>query len=159
VPVEGVFTPIDGYMLLEQMRSDRALLAEAMALLMPTLAVSAQRGAAADRRLFEELVDDALLMAPAAFVDVARSLSQWNRFADARQLTLPTVLVWGDQDAIVEREATTRTLIAIPGANNLELLRGVGHSPMLEAPGRLAEIYVNFITQDFGRFDAIRESV
>lgn len=158
VPVEGVFTPIDGYMLLEQMRSDRVLLAEAMALLMPRLAAAARGGEPAEVALFEALVDDAQGMAPAAFVDVARSLSQWNRFADARQLTLPTLLVWGDQDVIVDREATTRTLIAIPGANNLEVMHGVGHSPMLEAPQRLAEIYVNFITQDFGGFDAIRGS-
>ncbi len=48
----------------------------------------------------------------------------------------------------------TRTLSAIPGANNVEVMHGVGHSPMLEAPQRLAEIYVNFITQDFGEFDA-----
>jgi pimeloyl-ACP methyl ester carboxylesterase len=158
VPVEGVFTPIDGYMVLEQMRTDRALLAEAMALLMPRLAAAVQRGEPAESALFETLVDDALDMAPAAFVDVAHSLSQWNRFADARQLTLPTLLVWGDQDVIVDREATTRTLIAIPGANNLEVMQGVGHSPLLEAPQRLAEIYVNFITQDFAGFDAIRDS-
>lgn len=154
VPVEGVFTPIDGYMLLEQMRSNRALLMQAMALLMPRVAGAVQRGEAVESALFETLVDDAQDMAPAAFVDVARSLSQWNRFADARQLTLPTLLVWGDQDVIVDREATTRTLIAIPGANNLEVMHGVGHGPMLEAPQRLAEIYVNFITQDFGGFDA-----
>ena len=158
VPVEGVFTPIDGYMLLEQMQTDRALLTEAMALLMPRLAAAVQRGEPAESALFETLVDNALEMAPAAFVDVARSLSQWNRFADARQLTLPTLLVWGDQDVIVDREATTRTLIAIPGANNLEVMHGVGHSPLLEAPQRLAEIYVNFITQDFAGFDAIRDS-
>jgi pimeloyl-ACP methyl ester carboxylesterase len=156
VPVEGVFTPIDGYMLLEKMRSDRGLLTQAMALLMPRVAGAVQRGEAVESALFETLVDDAQDMAPAAFVDVARSLSQWNRFADARQLTLPTLLVWGDQDAIVDREATTRTLIAIPGANNLEVMHGVGHSPLLEAPQRLAEIYVNFITQDFGGFDANR---
>ena len=155
VPVEGVFTPIDGYMVLEQMRTDRALLVEAMALLMPRVASAVQRGAPEESALFETLVDDALEMAPAAFVDVARSLSQWNRFADARQLTLPTLLVWGDQDVIVDREGTTRTLIAIPGANNLEVMHGVGHSPLLEAPQRLAEIYVNFITQDFAGFDAI----
>ena len=158
VPVEGVFTPIDGYMVLEQMRTDRALLAEAMALLMPRVAAAVERGEPEESALFETLVDDALVMAPAAFVDVARSLSQWNRFADARQLTLPTLLVWGDQDVIVDREATTRTLIAIPGANNLEVMHGVGHSPPLEAPQRLAEIYVNFITQDFAGFDAIRDS-
>jgi branched-chain amino acid transport system permease protein len=159
VPVEGVFTPIDGYMLLEQMRYDRALLAEAMALLMPRIVAAAQDTQPEDQALFELLVDDALQMAPAAFVEVARSLSHWNRFAEARQLTLPTLLVWGDQDVIVDREATTRTLIAIPGANNLEVLRGVGHSPMLEAPNRLSDIYVNFITQDFAGFDAIRGTV
>jgi pimeloyl-ACP methyl ester carboxylesterase len=158
VPVEGVFTPIDGYMVLEQMRTNRALLAEAMALLMPRVAAAVERGEPEGSALFETLVDDALDMAPAAFVDVARSLSQWNRFADARQLTLPTLLVWGDQDLIVDRESTTRTLIAIPGANNLEVMHGVGHSPLLEAPQRLSEIYVNFITQDFAGFDAIRDS-
>src|SRR5215213_9155396 len=113
-----------------------------MALLMPQVAAAAQAGQTAAQVLFESLVDDAQQMAPAAFVDIARSLSHWNRFADARQLTLPTLLVWGDQDGIVEREATTRTLIAIPGANNLEVMYGVGHSPQIEAPQRLAEIFV-----------------
>lgn len=150
VPVEGVFTPIDGYMLLEQMKEDRTLLAEAIALLAPSLA---HGGESADAALLTALVDDAQQMAPAAFVEIAASLSHWNRFAEARQLTLPTLLVWGDRDQIVEREAMTRTLIAIPGAHNLEVLRGVGHSPMLEAPRRLAGLFVDFITQDF---DALR---
>lgn len=158
-PVEGVFTPIDGYLLLEQMKGDRTLLAEALALLMPTTAANAERGDPADQALLATLVADAQQMAPAAFVEVARGLSQWNRFADARQLTLPTLLVWGDQDAIVDRETITRTLIAIPGANNLEVLRGVGHSPMLEAPRRLADLFIDFITQDFGGYDTLRGSL
>jgi pimeloyl-ACP methyl ester carboxylesterase len=157
VPIEGVFTPIDGLMLLEQMRGDRALLAEAMALLMPRLVANAQRGVGADQELFDTLVDDAQQMAPPAFTEVAHSLSRWNRFAEARQLTLPTLLVWGEEDPIVDRESSTRTLIAIPGANNLEVLRGVGHSPMLEAPDRLAALFTDFITQDFRGFDAIRD--
>jgi branched-chain amino acid transport system permease protein len=157
-PVEGVFTPIDGYMLLEQMKEDSALLAQAMALLLPNLAASAAYGQAEDAAYFATLVDDAQQMAPAAFVEIARGLSHWNRFADARQLTLPTLLVWGDRDVIVEREAMTRTLIAIPGANNLEVLRGIGHSPMIEAPERLADLWIDFITTDFGGFDAVRES-
>lgn len=149
VPVEGVFTPIDGYMLLEQMKADRALLAAALALLLPGLAAGAAQGNTQDQEFFATLVEDAQQMAPAAFVEIARSLSQWNRFADARQLTLPTLLVWGDRDAIVERAAMTRTLIAIPGANNLEVLRGVGHSPHIDAPQRLADLFIDFITQDF----------
>lgn len=157
-PVEGVFTPLDGYLLLEQMKGDRTLLAEALALLMPSLVTNAERGNSADQAFFMSLVDDAEQMAPAAFVETARGLSQWNRFAEARQLTLPALLVWGDQDAIVPREAMMRTLIAIPGANSLEVLRGVGHSPLLEAPERLANLFIDFITQDFDPYDALRRS-
>jgi pimeloyl-ACP methyl ester carboxylesterase len=98
-------------------------------------------------------------MAPPAFTAIAQSLSQWNRFADARQLTLPTLLVWGDRDAIVDRDATTRTLIAIPGAANLEVIRGVGHCPMLEAPQVLVDRFVDFITQDFAGYEGIRGRV
>jgi pimeloyl-ACP methyl ester carboxylesterase len=97
-------------------------------------------------------------MAPAAFTALAESLSQWNRFAEARRLTLPTLVVWGELDEIVTREATTRTLIAIPGATNLEVLQGVGHSPMIEAPLTLAEKIVEFIIQDFDNFDEVRAS-
>lgn len=103
VPIEGVYTPLDGYLVLEQMKDDRALLQRALALLMPSLVASAAGGQADDRALLAQLVEDAQQMAPAAFVDIARSLSQWNRFAEARQLTLPSLLVWGDADAIVDR--------------------------------------------------------
>lgn len=155
VPVEGVFTPLDTYMLLDQMRQDRQLLRAAIVALMPSLPLEDP----ANRAFVEALVDDAQQMAPAAFTEVARGLAQWNRFADARQLTLPTLLLWGDQDFIVDRQATTRTLIAIPGAANLEVIRGAGHSPMIEAPQTLATRFVDFIIQDFGGFDTIRGSV
>lgn len=148
-PIEGVFTPLEAIMLLEQMRSDRALLRQAMAGLLPRLSID-------DTGLFETLVDDAAGMAPAAFVGVAEGLNRWNRFGDARRLTLPTLLIWGDEDPIVGREAMTRTLVAIPGANNLEILRGVGHAPMLEAPLLLAEKIVGFVTEDFGAAAGIR---
>ena len=158
VPVEGVFTPIDTYLVLEQMRSDRTLLRQALTLLMPSLELEVGPEAIANRAFVEQLVADAAAMAPAAFTEPARALSQWNQFGEARRLTLPTLLVWGDRDSIVDREATTRTLIAIPGADNLEVLRGVGHCPMIETPVRLIELFTDFITQDFAGFDAVRRS-
>jgi pimeloyl-ACP methyl ester carboxylesterase len=152
VPVEGVFTPLDTLIVLEQMRSDRALLRQAIQVLMPTLDLTVAENA----DLLQQLVDDAAQMAPPAFTALAESLSQWNRFADARQLTLPTLVVWGDQDEIVSREATTRTLIAIPGATNLEILQGVGHSPQIEAPLTLAEKIIEFIAEDFAEYGQVR---
>lgn len=142
VPAEGVFTPLDTLVLLEQMRSDRQLLANALATLMPTLDTQHDP-------LFARLVKDAATMSPAAYTALAESLNRWNRFAEVRRLTLPTLLIWGELDEIVDKDVTTRTLIAIPGASNLEILPNCGHSPMLESPLLLAERIVEFITQDF----------
>lgn len=150
-PVEGVFTLADGIRALEQMRTDRELLSDGLAAMMPSLT----RDTPDNARFFAHLVEDAANQDPAAFTATARALSQWNRFADAKYLTLPTVIIWGDRDEIVDRDAMTRTLIAIPGANNLEVLRGVGHSPMIEAPLRLAERIINFVTEDFSAFEEI----
>ena len=96
-------------------------------------------------------------MAPAAFTAVAEGLGRWNRFADVAQLTLPTLLVWGELDVIVDRDATTRTLVAMPGAHNLEVIHQVGHSPMIEAPVALAERIIEFITDDLDDYGDVRQ--
>lgn len=156
VPAEGVFTPLDTFKLLEQMRTDRSLHAAAIDALMVSFDHEARAGNEADHRFFEQLVDDAQQIAPAAFTASATALARWNRFTEVQQLTLPTLICWGDRDTIVDRDATTRTFIAIPGANNLEVLRGCGHSPMIERPLVLAERIIDFITQDYAEFDAVR---
>ena len=152
-PIEGIFTPLEVIMVLDQLKTDEALLRQALASLMPTYAVDDPAHAA----FFAQLVADAQQMAPAAFTAVAESLNHWNRFGEAKALTLPTLLVWGDQDHLVSRDAMTRTLIAIPGANNLEVLRNVGHAPMIEAPLGLAERLIEFITEDYAEFEEVRE--
>ena len=149
VPIEGVFTPTDTMVLLEEMRSDKDLLRQAIRLLMPTFDLSGTTGTLANHIFFESLIDDAFQMAPNAFSGIAGALGRWNRFAEAKYLTLPTLVVWGELDQIVERDAVTRTLIAIPGANNLEVLRNVGHSPMIEAPVALAERLIDFVADDY----------
>ncbi|MBX3052205.1 MAG: alpha/beta hydrolase [Caldilineaceae bacterium] len=155
-PIEGVFTPLEGYQLLEQMRTDRGLLGQALASLMP--ATPPPTMTPGDfQAFFEGLVDDAAGMAPPAFTAVARALDHWNRFEEARHLSLPTLLLWGEKDTLVDRDSTTRMLIAIPGAANLEVLRGVGHSSMIESPVQLAERIIDFITDDFASFEEARE--
>ncbi|MBV7335863.1 alpha/beta hydrolase [Chloroflexi bacterium TSY] len=172
VPIEGIFTPLEALVLLDQMKTDRLLLAKSLALLMPTYVdpslveafyseqsadLSSHDYANLDR--FQEFARDAEAMAPAAFTAIAQALGQWNRFVDAETLSMPCLIVWGELDQIIDRADTTRMLIAIPGANNLEVLRGVGHSPMLEAPLTLVERILDFVTEDFGHFENIRETV
>ena len=154
-PIEGVFSPLETYVLLDQMRTDRDLLAQALQSLMPTLDLSGADPA--KQAFFNQLVDDAQQMDPAAFTSIADALNRWNRFGDGRHITLPTLLLWGDQDLIVDRDAITRTLIAIPGANNLEIIRSVGHSPMIEAPVALAELLIDFIADDYEEYDSVRQ--
>ena len=156
VPVEGAFTPVDGIMALEQMKTDRTLLEQGLIAMAPTFPRERTPGNEAAADFFAQLVEDAAGQAPAAFTATATALNRWNRFAEAQALTLPTVIIWGDQDVIVNRDAVTRTLIAIPGANNLEVMRGVGHSPLIEAPLRLAELIIDFVTEDYASFGEIR---
>lgn len=145
---QGTPTPPEGYALLEQMRTDRSLLAQALASIMP---------AHAPDPFFQTLVDDAQGQAPIAFSAAARALEQWRiDRADLLQVRLPVLLVWGDRDQIVERRVQTDLLLSIPGANNLEVLRGCGHSPMLERPAAFAQVLLNFIGQDFEGYAAIR---
>ena len=156
VPIEGAFTPLQGLQLLEQMRTDRSLLRQALQALMPTAPPPTMTKSEFDA-FFDLLVDEAASMAPAAFTAVAEALARWNRLDDAQQLTLPTLLLLGTADIIVEREAATRSLLAIPGAANLEIMRGVGHSPMIESPVALAERIIDFITEDFDSFEEARD--
>ena len=156
VPIEGAFTPLQGLQLLSQMREDRSMLEQALSTLFssvppPTMTEKEFEG------FFEQLVDDAAAMAPAAFTAVAEALGRWNRVEEAHRLTLPTLLVLGTEDIIIERDAATRSLLAIPGASNLEILRGIGHSPMIESPVVLAERIIDFITEDFESFEEARE--
>ena len=153
VPIEGIHTPVEALTLLNQMRADRDLHAAALATMMPSFDPN---GSEKNRLFFDQILDDAQSMAPAAFTETAVALGQWNRFSEAQALTLPTLLIWGDSDEIVVRDAVTRTLIAIPGANNLEVLRGVGHAPMIEAPLPLAERIVDFVSEETDDYADIR---
>ena len=156
VPIEGAFTPLQGLQLLSQMRDDRSLLSQALAALLPAAPPPTMTEQEFDT-FFELLVDDAAAMAPAAFTAVAEALGRWNRQEEAHRLTLPTLLILGTEDIVVERDAATRSLLAIPGAVNLEILRGIGHSPMIESPVVLAERIIEFITEDFESFEEARD--
>jgi pimeloyl-ACP methyl ester carboxylesterase len=54
----------------------------------------------------------------------------WQR---ARSLRVPALVLWGDRDRLVDPALAPRLAAAIPGAR-LEVLPGVGHVAMLEAP-------------------------
>ena len=62
---------------------------------------------------------------------------------ELRQLTVPTLLVWGDHNPVGAVEIATMTAKLIPNAQ-LELL-AAGHGPWLGYPDRTAELMSTFV--------------
>ena len=56
----------------------------------------------------------------------------------------PVLVVWGKQDRIIDYRNGALFVEAIPDAR-LELLDGIGHAPMLEAPERSAQLFRIFL--------------
>ena len=69
------------------------------------------------------------------------------------------MIVRGEDDIMLEEKEAHLTLLAIPGAGNLEILHDAGHSPMLETPDGLAELLIAFIAEDWDDYEDIRHSV
>jgi pimeloyl-ACP methyl ester carboxylesterase len=64
---------------------------------------------------------------------------------------LPTLIVWGDGDAIIPVAHARAAHESIPGSR-LEILEGVGHFPHVEAPERFIEVLDDFLrTTNAGR--------
>jgi pimeloyl-ACP methyl ester carboxylesterase len=61
-----------------------------------------------------------------------------------RNLTVPTLILWGNEDEILPVTQAEHLAADLPDAR-LVLLEKVGHSPHLEAPDRVAEEVLAFI--------------
>ena len=72
----------------------------------------------------------------AAANSVVRLVLNRRRLDEALgQLSMPTLLLWGDRDRLVSRLVIERTISRRPDIELMELA-GVGHAPMMEVPTR-----------------------
>jgi pimeloyl-ACP methyl ester carboxylesterase len=62
----------------------------------------------------------------------------------AEDLTMPTRIVWGDQDRILHYSGAEILDELLPDSSSL-ILKGIGHAPMIEKPKRVAEDFAAFI--------------
>ena len=70
-------------------------------------------------------------------------LSQEDRLEALRSLSVPTLVLVGEQDRPL-RGASRRMAEAIPGAR-LEVIADAGHSPQVETPAAWAEVVRGFL--------------
>ena len=155
-PLTGIATPPEAYRHLQQAIRNRRLTQELMAALLPHLDPRQK----AHRALMEQLAEEFQGMSPKALDGLTRNLERWDCVDRINALRAPLLLVRGENDVIAPHAMTLQTLLAIRGANNLEVIRGAGHAPMVENPSAFAVRLIDFIYQDAENFaDAQEQSL
>lgn len=62
------------------------------------------------------------------------------------RIQAPVLIIWGKEDRVINYRNGEVFAAAIPNAR-LELMEGIGHAPMVEAPAESAELFRTFIEQ------------
>ena len=133
----GLVTPKDRHPIIEMMRTNRAILEQALKAVVPTLK---------DEALFQELVDDAQKMAAPAWIGNAEALSRFDITAKCASYTGPVLVLRGNLDPIITDEMARATAHAYKHAR-LKLLDGVGHSVIVENPALFLKLLNEFIAE------------
>jgi pimeloyl-ACP methyl ester carboxylesterase len=148
-PLTGVKSPPELYRHLQAARRDRSIMSTILAYLMPHLDLDV----ASNREWFANLVEDATMMDGRSVDGLTRALEAWSAHERIGQLQVPLLLVRGQDDEVVPHHQALTILRSTTLANNLEVIRGAGHSPMIENPEAFAIRLIDFVAQDFGAFE------
>ena len=133
-PAEGLLTPEERFPILALTAQRRDHMKAALAAIAATTPQDAY---------FETLVDDAMA-AGEVLIPNARDLNTWNVQERLGEIAVPTLIIQGEQDPLVPLEAVRRTAAGIRGAR-LEVMPGVGHSPLIERPAAVTKLVLEFV--------------
>ena len=92
---------------------------------------------------FERLVRESAKMPARVWSDELEGLLAYRDEVHLGNISVPTMLLWGDRDTTIPREDQDALARAIPGAE-LRVLPETGHSPPGERPGVVADHLVEF---------------
>ncbi|MBL0171062.1 MAG: alpha/beta hydrolase [Gemmatimonadaceae bacterium] len=92
------------------------------------------------------MIEESLKVPARVWRETFASLLESNDSAELAALRMPTLLVWGDRDTIIDREATEFLARSIP-SSSLLVFEGVGHTPHWEDPERFSRGVVAFVEQ------------
>jgi len=99
------------------------------------------------RQAFFETIVQENLKAPAqVWRDTFRGLLEDDSMGELDRIKAPTLIVWGDQDAILPRSDQEALAAAITGSRLL-VYKGAGHAFYWEEPGRVASDLTSFIAE------------
>jgi len=96
---------------------------------------------------FLDVMLDENLKAPArVWRETFASILDYDDTQELATLRTPTLIIWGDRDAIIDRDATDTLARSIP-ASRLVVYDGIGHSPHWEDPDRFARDLAGFVEE------------
>ncbi len=133
----GLITPKERHPVIEMMRANRGILAQALAATMPNNK---------DAGFFERLVDDAVRMNEKAWIGNAEALSRFDISDRTAEFTKPVLVIQGKGDILITEEMARKTAKAYP-AGEFRLIDNSGHSPIVETPETFKEILGDFLAR------------
>jgi non-heme chloroperoxidase len=98
------------------------------------------------RAFFETLVQENLKAPARVWRATFEGLLDEDSLEELHKIEAPTLIVWGDQDAILPRSDQEALAAAIPGSRLL-VYPGAGHAFYLEDPGRVASDLAAFVAE------------
>jgi pimeloyl-ACP methyl ester carboxylesterase len=106
-----------------------------------------------DRRVFiDSLARDGALTAALNYYRANMPAAAWIRTpAQLPQVTVPTMVVWGEEDAYLGLELLDRSLTKIAAPVRVERLPGVGHWIQQQAPDRVNALLLDWLAGAGGR--------
>lgn len=116
----------------------------------PAFALAFQRGTLArpvPQAFLDMVVRESLKVPARVWRAALAALLEVDHAAELPRITAPTLIVWGDRDAIFPRSDQEALLSAMPHARLL-VYPGAGHSPHWEEPDRFAADLTAFVTED-----------
>ena len=94
----------------------------------------------------EKLVEDGTRWDKPIYLGTMDDMAQFNISDRLPEITVPTLLTWGDKDTVIPFAAIVDIFTKIPGCA-LEVWHGVGHSGPIEIPGRFMKLLTSFMDE------------
>ncbi len=133
-PVEGLKVPKEHYPVIEQYKTNRELLKQALHSVVPSLE---------NMETLEQLTETGRKMNPKAYIGHADELGRADYTKRLGRLPFPTLIIRGDSDILITKEMARHSAEFL-GARYMELA-GTGHSPMVETPKEFLKILQTFL--------------
>jgi non-heme chloroperoxidase len=94
----------------------------------------------------DQLVGELLKVPARVWREMFAALLQYDDMAELARIHAPTLLVWGDADALVTGDMQDQLAERIAGAESV-VYPGVGHTPRWERPSCFASDLASFVAR------------